>query len=289
MVLSNNLMQNNAGNRGSAVVFGQAYTPNPDAGGAEDNQNDGARIRHNRILNNGGVSLAGAIGLFNGANGYEVADNVICGNYSAEYGAAASHFGLSPGGAVRDNEVLFNSAFDEGGGVMLAGQQAPDPGGLSPGSGDVTVERNRIQGNLSNDDGGGIRLLQPVAGPITIQNNMVVNNLATDHGGGISVDDALDVRVVNNTLARNVTTATAEDALAGDPTPPPPDGYTTVPQAVGLSTEPHSDSLLATGPPTSSATPPCSTMSSGRTRPITSTASATWCRHLPATTSTSGS
>jgi hypothetical protein len=255
LVVSNNQLQNNAGAAGGAVILGQAYTPNPDAGGAEDNENDGAHIHHNRILNNGGIRLAGAVGLFNGADGYTIDRNVICGNYSAEYGAGISQYGLSPGGAIRDNELLFNSAFDEGGGVMLAGQQPTNPGQVSPGSGDVVVERNRIQGNLSNDDGGGIRLLQPVDGPITIQNNMVVNNLATDHGGGISVDDALDVRIVNNTVAKNVSTATAEDALAGDATPPPPDGFETVAQAAGLSTEPHSDALLATGPPSTFSDP----------------------------------
>ena len=39
-----------------------------------------------------------AIGLFAGSDGYEVADNDICGNFSLEYGGGVSVYGLSPNG-----------------------------------------------------------------------------------------------------------------------------------------------------------------------------------------------
>jgi hypothetical protein len=248
MVVSNNLIQSNGGNMGGGIILGQAYVDNPNAGNTRNNENDGVRIHHNRVLNNGGISLAGGIALFNGATGYEIDHNVICGNYSAEYGGGISHFGASPDGHIHDNEILFNYAFDEGGGVMIAGEQPNNPNQLSPGSGDVLIERNRVQGNFSNDDGGGIRLLQPVDGPVTILNNMVVNNLATDHGGGISLDDALNVVIVNNTIAKNITTSTAEDApIDDDPPPPPPTplpgARVTEPQGAGLSSERHSLAL----------------------------------------------
>ncbi len=117
---------------------------------------------------------------------------------------------------IHDNRIVFNYAFDEGGGVMVGGElrgELGQPGsGLSLGSGPVTVERNEIRGNVSNDDGGGIRLLSPVQWKVRTANNLVVDNLATDLGGGISLDDALDVDIVNNTVAHNVTTATSEDA-----------------------------------------------------------------------------
>ena len=225
------------------MTLGQPNTPNPDAGGAEDSQNDAVRIHHNRILNNGGVSLAGAIGLFNGSQGYEIDHNEICGNYSAEYGGGISNYGYSSG-SIHDNAILFNYAFDEGGGIMLAGEQPANVSQVSPGTGDISVARNRIQGNVSNDDGGGIRLLQPVDGGIRIVNNMVVNNLATDAGGGISLDDALGVEIVNNTVARNVSTSTAEDAPVGPPDPNPPIGRTTLPQGAGIVSELHSQALL---------------------------------------------
>jgi hypothetical protein len=165
---------------------------------------------------------------------------VVCGNYSGEYGGGISHFGVSDGGSIHDNRILYNYAFDEGGGIMIAGEQPNQPNALSAGSGEVFVDSNLIQGNVSNDDGGGIRLLQPVDGPVHILNNMVVNNLATDLGGGISLDDALDVRIVNNTVARNVSTATAEDADRSTCSPP---ALGSCPHAAGISSEPHSEAL----------------------------------------------
>jgi hypothetical protein len=245
--VSNNVLQSNAGNLGGGVILGRPNTANPDAGGAMDSENDFVRIHHNRLLNNGGISLAGAIGLFNGTQAYEIDHNEICGNYSAEYGGGISNYGYSSG-SIHDNEILFNYAFDEGGGIMLAGEQPANVSQVSPGTGDISVERNQIQGNVSNDDGGGVRLLQPVDGRIQIVNNMIVNNLATDSGGGISLDDALRVEIVNNTIARNISTSTAEDApIDDDAVPPPPvpgPGRITVAQGAGIVSELHSQALL---------------------------------------------
>ena len=44
---------------------------------------------------------------------------------------------------------------------------------------------------------------------MTVYNNMIVNNVSTHEGGGISLNDAPNVRVVNNTVMKNLTTATA--------------------------------------------------------------------------------
>ncbi|HEY7561599.1 MAG TPA: choice-of-anchor Q domain-containing protein [Gaiellaceae bacterium] len=259
--VSNNLIQSNAGNFGGGVILGQAYVTNPDAGNAPDSENDDVRIHHNRVLNNGGVSLAGGIALFNGANGTEIDHNTICGNYSAEYGGGISDFGMSSG-AIHDNRILYNFAFDEGGGIMIAGEEPANPvAGLSAGTGAWNIQRNLIQGNSSNDDGGGIRLLTPVDGAVRIDNNMVVDNLATDSGGGISLDDALNVEIVNNTIAKNVSTATAEDAdrsatcfnLPGDPARPT-DG--TCPHGAGLVSELHSAALMAQRSPAKDFTDP---------------------------------
>ncbi|RME43776.1 MAG: hypothetical protein D6791_14635, partial [Chloroflexi bacterium] len=210
--ISNNVIQSNGGNFGGGVVLGKPYQG--------DNFNDNIRIHHNRILNNGGFSLAGGVAIFNGADNYEIDHNEICGNYSGEYGGGISHFGLSDGGKIHHNRIYFNGAFDEGGGVMIAGEQPianPEnpnepPPPLTNGSGAVEIYNNLITFNLANDDGGGIRLLQPRDYPITIINNIVANNVSTDLGGGIALDDASDVTIVNNTVARNASTATAEDS-----------------------------------------------------------------------------
>jgi hypothetical protein len=231
--VSNNLIQSNAGVQGGGVILGRSQVGN--------SENDSVRLHHNRVLNNGGKILAGGIALFTGSDDYRIDHNVICGNYSAEYGGGISHWGKSPGGRIQENQVLFNFAFDEGGGIMIAGE--PVKAGVSDGSGAVTIERNRVQGNVSNDDGGGIRLLIPIEGKVRIANNMIVNNLATDSGGGLALDDALNVQVVNNTVARNISTATAEDAdrstcQAGL------DGGT-CPHGAGLVSEYHSEALRA--------------------------------------------
>lgn len=232
--ISNNVIQSNGGNFGGGITLGEPYRG--------DNNNDNVRIVYNRVLNNGGISLAGGIGIFNGANNYEIGYNHICGNYSAEYGGGISHFGLSPGGAIHHNKIYYNNAFDEGGGIIIAGEQPipnPEEPGQNPplteGSGSVTINNNLIQANMSNDDGGGIRLLRPRDFPINIINNIIVNNVATDFGGGISLDDASNVSIVNNTVAKNVGTSTAEDS----------DG---LPHAAGLASEANSAAFQASLP-----------------------------------------
>ena len=225
--IGNNLIQSNGGNFGGAVVAGQPYRG--------DNNNDDLRIHHNLIRNNGGFSLAGGIAIFNGASNYEIDHNQICGNYSGEYGGGLSHFGYSAGGSIHHNEIVYNGAFDEGGGILIGGEQPIPPAVLTQGSGTVEVYSNLILSNLSNDDGGGIRLLQPRDDVIDIYNNMIVNNVSTDLGGGIALDDASEVNIFNNTIVRNANTSTAEDS----------DGN---PHGVGVTAESHSPAFQATLP-----------------------------------------
>ena len=131
------------------------------------NDNGNIRIANNQIIASGGTNLAGGIGIFNGADNYEIARNEICGNFSAEYGGGISHFGRSSGGRIHHNRIYFNASYDEGAGIMIAGQlpspknfpNLPVAAGRTHGSGAVTIDANVIQSNLSNDDGGGIRLL----------------------------------------------------------------------------------------------------------------------------------
>lgn len=226
--ISNNIIQSNGGGFGGAINIGRPY--------AGDNQNDGVHIHNNRILNNGGISLAGGVGIFTGANGYEFDHNEVCGNYSAEYGGGLSHYGLSPGGSIHHNKFLFNASFDEGAGIFVGGEQPVPPATLSAGSGTVDIYNNLIQGNVANDDGGGIRLLQPGTYRINIYNNIITNNVSTDLGGGLALDDASDVVIANNTIAKNITTATAEDS----------DG---LPHGAGLVSEAHSAAFQAALPP----------------------------------------
>ena len=118
---------------------------------------------------------------------------------------------------------------------MIAGALPATVGTLSEGSGAVDIYSNQIQANLANDDGGGIRFLMAGNSPINITNNMIVNNVSTHEGGGIGMDDAPNVRLVNNTIMKNLTTATAVTSN-GDPAP------------AGLSTTSNSVQLQATLP-----------------------------------------
>jgi hypothetical protein len=63
-----------------------------------------------------------------------------------------------------------------------------------------------------------------------IADNTIVNNVSAHEGGGIALDDAVFVDIVNNTIAKNLTTATA---VTSDGTAAP----------AGLSTAANSDPL----------------------------------------------
>lgn len=234
--ITNNTVQNNGGTFGT-IRIGTPNLPAPDT----DQQNDNLRIANNRILANGGTNLAGAIGLFNGAENYEIASNDICGNFSAEYGGGISHYGFSPNGTIHDNRIYFNRSYDEGAGIMIAGELPADPlanygtPNGPQGSGPVNIYNNLIQGNLADDDGGGLRFLMAGNFPMNVYNNMIVNNISTHLGGGVALDDAPNVRLYNNTIMKNMTTATAVTSN-GQPMP------------AGLATGQNSSQLQATLP-----------------------------------------
>lgn len=208
--ITNNVLQSNGGAYGGAVRLGTPHLA-ADAQNAPfaDNNNNNVRIANNRILANGGTNLAGAIGIFTGADNYDIGNNDFCGNFSAEYGGAISHYGLSPNGKIHDNRIWFNRSYDEGGAIMIAGELPANPSALSAGAGPVDIYNNLIQSNLANDDGGGVRFLMAGNFPYNVYNNMIVNNISTHEGGGIAIDDAPNMRVYNNTIMKNITTATA--------------------------------------------------------------------------------
>ncbi len=199
--VSNNVIIGNSGSYGGGIRVGTPYESN--------NNNPGVLISYNRIRDNGGTNLAGGVGIFAGSDRYSVDHNDICGNFSSEYGGGVSHFGLSPNGVIDHNRIWFNESYDEGGGIMVAGELPENPNSLSAGSGPVTITANEIVVNNANDDGGGLRLLQVNDALMTINNNIIADNLSTHEGGGVALDDATNVRFLNNTVARNITTATA--------------------------------------------------------------------------------
>jgi hypothetical protein len=225
--LADNIIVGNGGSYGGGVRVGTPYSATI--------RNRNLSIDHNQIRDNGGTNLAGGIGLFNGTENYTVHHNDLCGNFSSEYGGGISHYGRSNNGDIANNKVWFNQSYDEAGGIMIAGELNANLNQPSAGSGPVTIHENLIQDNLANDDGGGIRLLQAGNFPIAIVNNIITDNISTHEGGGLALDDATNVRIVNNTVMKNVTTATALTST-GQAAP------------AGLSTASNSAQLQATLP-----------------------------------------
>ena len=92
-------------------------------------------IPYDRLIGNGGLTRSGGIGIFYGSNNYEVANSIVCSNFGVEYGAGISHWGLSPGGTIHDNQIYYNESVDSGAGISIQSRAAVG-GGLGDGSGD---------------------------------------------------------------------------------------------------------------------------------------------------------
>ena len=249
-ITNNNVVANSGASGAIRIGTPQLGTATEDGAGetdpitgeqfpAYDQQNTDLRLAYNRITANGGTSLGGSVALFNGSERYHIDHNEFCGNFSAEYGGAISHFGLSKNGEIDHNRIYLNESVDEGAGIMIAGEPhidpataIPLPGKLSNGSGAVKIHDNYIAANLAGDDGGGIRFLQSGNWQADVYNNMITNNVSTHEGGGIALDDATNVRIFNNTIAKSITTATAVTSN-GQPAP------------AGLSTADNSSQMMA--------------------------------------------
>jgi len=261
--ISNNRMIGNHGLYAGGVRIGHPFIGDQ----LVDGQNDFIRIHHNHITQNGATTGgAGGIGVFTGTDQYRIDNNYLCGNFTTGDGGGIGHHGRSDQGRIENNEILFNQAFTQlgssiGGGIAVRGM-TPVGGGISEGSGSVSILANLIQGNLTGaGDGGGIALAlingldvqnnlenDPPVDPgdpvqwysAEIINNMIVNNVAGLAAGGISVQDALQVKILYNTVANNDSTATAGEAF----TPGNPPGVSS-PLPAGIVARAHTNDLAA--------------------------------------------
>jgi len=284
LVVSNNRIQSNQGFFGGAIRLGTPSIVLTDALGIpvagattfNSNENSDIRIHHNHVDQNGSTSGGGGIGIFNGADRLQITQNFLCGNFSADIGGGILHLGLSDNVVIDNNVVLLNESFTEGGGILLTGEAVPAGApatALNVGTGNVTVSRNRIQGNHAGSSGGGIMTRfvngQDVeANPtdptmwyrIDILNNMIVNNVGSHLAGGIAIADAVNMNIVHNTIAHNDSTATGTDAFGGPCNPQfqfncGPEGpvesnagggsSASVAQAAGIVSQPHYANLQA--------------------------------------------
>ena len=224
--ISNNNITNNQGNFAGGIAIGT-----PDSGFPADSTgrsiNQGVVIRHNKIHRNGGIQGGGGIAMNEGSEGYLIDENLIIGNFGRYNGGGIQHWGLSLGdNVIHGNRILFNEIFfgallalaGDGAGVFIGGDTV---GGT--GSGSVTIDGNLIQGNMTGSgNGGGIRAYAVNGEDVRVSpgddttwyrlnifNNMIVNNVAGNSGAGISLQDVARANIVNNTIARNDSTATS--------------------------------------------------------------------------------
>ncbi len=233
--IANNRVYGNAGTFAGGIRIGQPLLevptlPSPFNGFGYDNN---VKIHDNKITSNGTVEgntgetgAGGGLSIASGTDNYVVKNNFVCGNVTLGDGGGIGHTGLSMNGNISNNQILFNQSYNlsgtsSGGGIAIEGEPSP-LGGLTLGTGNVTVNANLIQGNHAQaGHGGGIRL-QDVNGAdvtnnpgspnswwhITVTNNMTVNNVAGWSGGGISLFDTVDSSIINNTVMSNDSTAT---------------------------------------------------------------------------------
>ena len=260
--ISNNRIFSNNGVYGGGIRIGHPTLTLETLVGTEyqDGFNDNIRIHNNHITQNSGLNGAGGgISLNTGTDAYQVTDNFISGNFGIGGGGGIGHLGLSNGGLIARNTILFNESFQQGltvngGGILIAGGSPLNgPGTVGPGAGSVTINANLIQGNAAGaGDGGGIRTHrvngQDVADnpndplmwySVNIFNNMIVDNLAALAGGGISLQDSARVNIVHNTIANNDSTGTAGEAFA------PGTPNTSTAQPAGIVARAHTPELAA--------------------------------------------
>jgi hypothetical protein len=191
--ITNNRIVSNQGNEGGGIRVGNASLILD--GVPVDAQNDNLLIAHNQISQNGTLGAAGGgVAVFTGADGYEISDNRICGNFAQADGAGIGHLGLSDGGLIQGNQILFNQSFAQGTNVSGGGIFVGGIGGtlsLSPGSGSVAIDGNLIQGNNAGaGDGAGIRAE-------IVNGQDVADNLGDDTQWHL-------LEIINNTIVNNV-------------------------------------------------------------------------------------
>lgn len=207
---------------------------------------------------------AGGVTVSAGSDGYQIDHNWVAGNLSTGDGGGLQHLGLSFYGKINNNYVLFNQSTNptlptSGGGIVIEGANLDRlvngvecgsltdvdcPPGLGEGTGTgLVLDGNLIIGNSAESGTGGGLRIQQVNGTelgafqntpsqwydVTVTNNIIANNVAGWDGAGVSIQDALKVNFVNNTVVSNDTTASAGSlfkTLASIMSNTPPPGCT---------------------------------------------------------------
>jgi hypothetical protein len=237
----------------------------------------------------------GGVTFCTGADYYKFNYNWVCGNLSAGDGGGFSNLGFSYNGDIEHNSILFNQSTNptlptNGGGIIIMNtapdgstSTQPECGSVTdvdcaPGLGDGTgpglvINANLIMGNAAESGSGGGLRFQGVNGTevsrfpsvpsfwydVTVTNNIIANNVAGWDGAGVSLQDALKVNLINNTIISNDSTASsgvlfntlgAPLASSQGPTCTSNCGTTSLPQPAGLVSIQNSSNLTGSLPAT---------------------------------------
>ena len=230
--VSNNKIFTNSGTYAGGIQVGHAGAAAPF--NDENAHNERVTIHNNMVTQNASNETGGGGGIVlgTGADNYAVRSNFVAGNLSSGHGGGIAHLGLSAGGVIDGNTVIFNESFIQatgtnGGGLFVGGTPGA-AGAPTPGSGSVDVTNNLVQGNAaSGGDGGGIALQDFTSrDQVRLYNNMIANNVAGLAGGGISIagvpaggstDPLIALDIVHNTVVNNDSTGTAGGAFTAGP------------------------------------------------------------------------
>ena len=241
-------------------------------------------------LFSGTLAGGGGVSFCTGADYYKFNYNWVCGNVSSAEGGGVSHLGFMYNGDIEHNSIILNESTNptiptNGGGLIVMGTPDTDPvctnipdadcpPGLSDGTGpNLVINANLIQANAADSGAGGGLRLQQVNGTdvsafyrqptrwnnVSVTNNIIVNNVAGWDGAGISLEDSLNVSIINNTISSNDALATSgvltssigtpqSSAPAGNCVMAGPSGPSTAscPQSAGVTSEGNSPILTTT-------------------------------------------
>lgn len=197
--------------KGKGTLVPESATVHWYFGGGICIQSKGAKIIHNRIIQNSfnylsanKYTLGGGIGTWFSIasdNWYIIEDNLIADNYIS--GVQAEAAGISVVGnarilrnIIRNNTAVAPIANFAAGGIAITGHPANV----------IHCSNNIIKMNSSSRHGGGIFIYRPTtAGGPTVHftNNLIVQNTAARAGAAIFLERGCFISLVNNTIADN--------------------------------------------------------------------------------------
>lgn len=191
----------------SGFTITNGYSWGDGAGGGVDIADASPTVEYNEITGNSSRVVGAGISI-HGANANAVIrNNDIHDNFSRttpgsyEGSGAGIYVGGNAKADIRDNKIRANRAWAKGGGIFAGPIYA---GGMVLGpAASVVIERNVVQGNSGDFEGGIVVSQIPASGKAEIRNNLVLSNTSgIASGAGITVWNS-NALVVNNTVAGN--------------------------------------------------------------------------------------